>query len=226
MAGPAVRMCGSMGRMRLPPAYRVCFVCSGNICRSPMGEVILRSMLQRAGLRDRVLVDSAGTGGWHEGDAADPRTVQALRDHGYDGADHRAHEFRREWFSDRDLIVVADQGHLQDLRRWAPDALASAKVRLLREFDPAAVASGTLEVDDPYYGGAGDFDRCLTVVERACRGLVEYLGAELPEVPGQPEELEQPELPSGRRASRVPMVPTVPRVPRVPKPGKRANSAA
>jgi protein-tyrosine phosphatase len=145
-----------------------------------MGEVILRSMLRSAGLHERVLVDSAGIGGWHEGDAADPRTVRALRDHGYDGADHRARGFRREWFSDRELVVVADQGHVRDLRRRAPDAQASAKVRLLREFDPAAVASGTLEVDDPYYGDADDFDRCLMVVERACRGIVDHLGAELP----------------------------------------------
>lgn len=171
------------GRMRLAPAYRVCVICSGNICRSPMGEVILRSMLESAGLDDQVVVDSAGTGGWHEGDPADPRTVQALKDRAYDGSHHRAREFRPEWFSDRDLIVVADEGHLRDLRRWAPDAHASAKVRLLREFDPAAVESGTLDVDDPYYGGAADFDLCLTVVERACRGLLEHLGAELAAVP-------------------------------------------
>ena len=148
-----------------------------------MGEVILRSLLLSAGLDDRVVVDSAGTGGWHEGDAADPRTVRALTDHGYDGTHHRAREFRPEWFSDRDLIVVADQGHARELRRWAPDDLARAKVRLLREFDPTAVDSGTLEVDDPYYGGAERFAHCLTVVERACRGLVEHLRAELPELP-------------------------------------------
>ena len=147
-----------------------------------MGEVILRSMLERAGI-DEVVVDSAGTGGWHEGDAADPRAVRALKDHGYDGTHHQAHEFRREWFSDRDLIVAADEGHVRDLRRWAPNAHASAKVRLLREFDPTAVDSGTLEVDDPYYGGAEDFDQCLRVVERACRGIVEHLGAELAELP-------------------------------------------
>jgi protein-tyrosine phosphatase len=167
------------GRMRLAPAYRVCVICSGNICRSPMGEVVLRSMLLSAGLDDRVVVDSAGTGGWHEGDPADPRTVRALKDHGYDGTHHRAREFRPEWFSDRDLIVAADRGHVRDLRRWAPDAHAATKVRLLREFDATAVGSGTLEVDDPYYGDAEHFDRCLTVVERACRGLVEHLRAEL-----------------------------------------------
>jgi protein-tyrosine phosphatase len=170
------------GRMRLAPAYRVCVICSGNICRSPMAEVVLRSMLLHAGLGDRVVVDSAGTGGWHEGDPADPRTVRTLKDHGYDGTHHRAREFRPEWFSDRGLIVVADEGHLRDLRRWAPDAQASAKVRLLREFDPTAVESGTLEVDDPYYGDAAGFDQCLTVVERACRGLVGHLHAELAEL--------------------------------------------
>jgi len=71
-----------------------------------MGEVILRSMLGSAGLGDQVVVDSAGTGGWHEGDSADPRTVRALKEHGYDGTHHRAREFRPEWFSHRDLIVV------------------------------------------------------------------------------------------------------------------------
>jgi len=158
-----------------------------------MGEVILRSMLESAGLADRVLVDSAGTGGWHEGDGADPRTVTALKAHGYDGRHHRAREYRRQWFRARDLIVVADHGHLRDLRRWAPDHDASAKVRLLREFDRAAVESGTLEVDDPYYGDADDFDRCLTVVERACRGIVDHLLAELTEFAEHPAPPQRPE---------------------------------
>ncbi len=169
-----------------------------------MGEVILRSMLEVAGLSDRVVVDSAGTGGWHEGDPADPRTVRALQDHGYDGTRHRAQEFRPEWFSDRDLIVVADQGHVRDLRRWAPDAGSLSKIRLLREFDPAAVESGTLEVDDPYYGNAEDFDHCLSVVEGACRGLVEHLGAELAELaelaePAEPAELSDFTEPASSR---------------------------
>jgi protein-tyrosine phosphatase len=167
-----------------------------------MGEVILRSMLLSAGLGDRVVVDSAGTGGWHEGDVADPRTLHTLQDHGYDGTHHRARELRREWFSNRDLIVVADEGHLQDLRGWASDDDASAKVRLLREFDPTAVDSGTLEVDDPYFGDAADFDHCLTVVERASRGIVEHLGAALPglsEPPVLPVSAELPE-PAANRA--------------------------
>jgi len=178
------------GRMSPAPPYRVCVICSGNICRSPMGEVILRSMLDSEGLGDRVVVDSAGTGGWHEGDGADPRTVRALHDQGYDGTHHRAREFRREWFSERDLIVVADRGHLRDLRRWAPDADAAATVRLLREFDPAAVEAGTPELDDPYFGDAQGFDRCLRDVEDACRG-VEHLRAELAQQDEPAEQNEQ-----------------------------------
>ena len=168
---------------RVPPAatYRICVICSGNICRSPMGEVILTSMLRSAGFGDRVVVDSAGTGGWHEGDPADPRTVQTLKNHGYDGTHHLAREFQPEWFGARDLILAADRGHVRDLRRCAPDAAAAAKVRLLREFDPSSLNAGTLEVDDPYFGDSHDFDRCLSVVERACRGLVEGIPSRLAE---------------------------------------------
>ena len=75
--------------------------------------MILRAQLAEAGLAARVVVDSAGTGGWHEGDPADDRTLTALRAHGYDGSAHRAREFRRSWFADLDLVLVADRGHLE-----------------------------------------------------------------------------------------------------------------
>jgi protein-tyrosine phosphatase len=155
--------------------YRVLFVCSGNICRSPMAEVVTRAMLADAGLTNQVEVDSAGTGGWHVGEGADRRTVRALADHGYDGSGHRAREFEPDWYAERDLILVADHGHERQLRAWAPDEPAKEKIQLLRSFDPDAVAAGTEEVDDPWYGGAADFERCLTEVERACTGLVSWL---------------------------------------------------
>ena len=160
-------------------AYRVCFVCSGNICRSPMGEVILRALLDEAGLDGRVVVSSAGTGGWHEGEGADPRTVRTLDGHGYDGSAHVAHEFLPEWFVELDLVLAADHGHVRQVRRWAPSAADADKIRLVREFDEAAVAAGALELDDPWYGDLDGFERCLTEVEAACRGLVEHLAAEL-----------------------------------------------
>ena len=80
------------GGMRPAPAYRVCVICSGNICRSPMGEVILRSMLGSAGLGDHVVVDSVGTGGWHEGESMDRRAAAVLRDAGYDPSRHRGEQ--------------------------------------------------------------------------------------------------------------------------------------
>ena len=160
-------------------SYRICVLCSGNICRSPMGEVILRAQLAKAGLAGRVVVDSAGTGEWHQGDPADDRTLTALRGHGYDGSAHRAREFRRSWFADLDLVLVADRGHLERLREWAPTEADAAKVRLIREFDEDAVAAGTLEVDDPYFGDAADFERCLVEVQRACAGVVEHLRSTL-----------------------------------------------
>jgi protein-tyrosine phosphatase len=141
-----------------------------------MAEVITRAMLTDAGLTGEVTVDSAGTGGWHEGQGADRRTVRALADHGYDGSQHLAREFDRSWFAERDLVLVADRGHERELRAWAPDEAARARIQLLRSYDEQAVAAGALEVDDPWYGGAADFERCLVEVEQACAGLVGWLG--------------------------------------------------
>lgn len=159
--------------------YTVCFVCSGNICRSPMGEVVLRHRLDEAGLSDQVVVDSAGTGDWHVGSGADPRTVAALQASGYDGSAHRAQQFEPEWFAERDLVLVADRRHLRAVRGMGPAGVEPEHVRLLRSFDPDAVEAGTLEVDDPYYGDDAGFDRCLREVEAACDGVVEFIEQEL-----------------------------------------------
>ncbi|KUM86005.1 MULTISPECIES: low molecular weight protein-tyrosine-phosphatase [Streptomyces] len=149
--------------------YRVCFVCTGNICRSPMAESVFRARLAEAGLEDLVEVDSAGTGGWHEGDGADPRTVAVLEEHGYDGA-HTARQFQPAWFSRLDLVIALDVGHLRALRRLAPTPEDAGKVRLLRSYDPAA--GDELDVPDPYYGGLDGFEECLEMVEAASEGLL------------------------------------------------------
>ena len=149
--------------------YRVCFVCTGNICRSPMAESVFRARLAEAGLDGLVEVDSAGTGGWHEGDAADPRTVSVLEEHGYDGT-HTARQFRPSWFARLDLVIALDVGHLKALRRLAPTPEDAAKVRLLRSYDPAA--GDVLDVPDPYYGGPDGFEECLEMVEAASEGLL------------------------------------------------------
>jgi protein-tyrosine phosphatase len=150
-------------------AYRVCFVCTGNICRSPMAESVFRARVAEADLADLVEIDSAGTGDWHEGDGADPRTVSVLEEHGYD-ADHTARQFRASWFSRLDLVIALDAGHLKALRRLAPTEEDALKVRLLRSYDPAA--GDDLDVPDPYYGGPDGFEECLEMVEAASTGLL------------------------------------------------------
>ncbi|MEV5104292.1 low molecular weight protein-tyrosine-phosphatase [Streptomyces massasporeus] len=151
--------------------YRVCFVCTGNICRSPMAEIVFRARVAEAGLDELVEVDSAGTGGWHEGDGADPRTVAVLEDNGYAGG-HTARQFRSSWFSRLDLVIALDSGHLGALRRLAPTEEDAEKVRLLRSYDPAA-GDDDLDVPDPYYGGMDGFEECLEMVEAASAGLLD-----------------------------------------------------
>lgn len=165
--------------------YRVCFVCTGNICRSPMAEAVFRARIEEAGLDGAVRTDSAGTGGWHAGEPADPRTIAVLAAAGYD-YEHHARQFTADWFTRRELIVALDEGHLRDLRAMAPTERDAAKVRLLRSYDAAAVADGDLEVPDPYYGGAQGFDVCLELVESAMPGLLAEVAAEAapPTTPG------------------------------------------
>ena len=115
-------------------------VCSGNICRSPIGEVVLRAKLAEAGIDD-VQVTSSGTGRWHVGDPMDPRAAAALRRRGYDGSAHRAREFRPAWFAERDLVLAMDSGHLSALTRHG-----------------SAQLFADADVPDPYYGDEEDFD--------------------------------------------------------------------
>jgi protein-tyrosine phosphatase len=155
--------------------YRICFVCLGNICRSPIAEAVLRRLVQEAGLAGRVEVSSAGTGDWHVGEGADDRALAALVRRGYDGSAHRARQFASAWFAEHDLVIALDSSNLSDLRRLAPVGAAD-NVRLLLSFDPDATAT---DVPDPYYDDDNGFDRVVDMVEGACRGLVEELRADL-----------------------------------------------
>ena len=167
--------------MTLPPAagspYRVSMVCLGNICRSPMAEVVLRHRVDGAGLGELVDVDSGGTGSWHLGEAADPRARDALARRGYDGAAHRARQVGAAWFDERDLLLVMDEDNLRTMRRLAPDPAAAQRVVLLRSFDPLADGAGQLNVPDPYYGDEAEFDAGLDIIERSVAGLVPLLAA-------------------------------------------------
>jgi protein-tyrosine phosphatase len=158
---------------------RICFVCSGNICRSPTAEVVLRTTLAEAGRVDEVVIDSAGTGPWHAGKDMDPRARQALSRHGYQPPLHVARQFQAADFASRDLVIALDGGHvarLGQLARLAEDpADAAASISLLRSYDPVAVATGELDLRDPYYGGEPEFETTLAEIEAACTGLAALL---------------------------------------------------
>ncbi|HKF32400.1 MAG TPA: low molecular weight protein-tyrosine-phosphatase [Jatrophihabitantaceae bacterium] len=154
---------------------RVCFVCSGNICRSPTAEAVFVSMLSAAGISG-VEVDSAGTGDWHAGDDMDRRARAALVAHGYRPPRHMAKQFTVADFASRDLIVALDRGHEARLTHIAeladdPEA-AREKVVLLRSYDPSADEP---DVPDPYYDGPDGFIEVLRQIERACAGLRDRL---------------------------------------------------
>ncbi|GAB2981703.1 low molecular weight phosphotyrosine protein phosphatase [Amycolatopsis acidiphila] len=149
------------------PALHVCFVCSGNICRSPMAAVVFREHLRRDGLAGQVRVSSAGIGPWHVGEPADARALATLEQHGYDGK-HVAAQIDGEHLG-ADLLLAADAGHLRDLRRKIDDP---SRVRLLREFDPSAPEGA--EVPDPYYGGEDGFEDALAMIERTMPGLLDW----------------------------------------------------
>ena len=160
-------------------AYRICFVCTGNICRSPAAEVVVRALAERAG-RSEIAVDSAGTGNWHVGQPADPRALRALSAAGYDGQAHRARVFEPGWLRQRELIVALDRGHARLLRSWAPDDETRGRIRLLRSFDPAVAVGDDhplIDVADPYYDGDPAFTEMLQQIEAAGTGLLEHLPA-------------------------------------------------
>lgn len=152
--------------------FRLSFVCTGNICRSPMAEAVVRSLAADAGLTDALVVSSAATGDWHVGERADARTIAALAARGFDGDRHRARQFDVEWFDELDLIVAFDRGQERILRGWAPTEHDRAKVNLLLSFDPEAEA---IDVPDPYYSDPARFDAVLTMIERASAALFRQL---------------------------------------------------
>jgi protein-tyrosine phosphatase len=148
--------------------YRVCLVCLGNICRSPMAETVLRAELAAAGLDGAVVVDSAGTGDWHVGDAMDPGARAALASRGYDGSSHRARQFQPSWLARRDLILAMDARNLADLRRMArdPSRQGDGRIRLFSEVGGLTEAGGG-DIPDPWGGGADEFGHVLDLLGAA-----------------------------------------------------------
>lgn len=144
--------------------FRVVFVCTGNICRSPMAAAAFEQLAQRHGVADRLLVASAGISEYHVGETADPRTLAVLADAGYEAGAHRAKQFQARWLDDFDLVIAFDRGQERALRSLARGDEQLSKIRLLLSFDPDAAGQ---DVPDPYYSEDAFFGTVLRQIETA-----------------------------------------------------------
>ncbi len=170
-------------------------VCTGNICRSPMAEIVLQHHLAKAGLGHRVEVDSTGISSYEQGNAIDQRARAALQGRGYEVHEHRARQTRPGDIYARDLILAMTENHANSLRKMstlgtsssAPDEAESTRIRMFRSFDPevgpladlAGFVESELDLADPWYGGPDDFELCLDQIEAATPAIVEYLRARI-----------------------------------------------
>lgn len=150
----------------------VCFVCLGNICRSPTAAGLMRQLITERGLERTIEVDSAGTGSWHVGEPPDDRAREEAARRGV-VLDDVGRQFERDDFDRFDLVVAMDHDNRSALHRLAAHEGHRAKIRLLREFDPDAPAGAP--VPDPYYGGEDGFRDVFDLVETACSALLDHL---------------------------------------------------
>lgn len=150
---------------------KICFVCLGNICRSPTAEGIFQHLVDERSLNPYFEIDSAGTSAYHIGESANSKSRQIAQQRGI-SLDSKARKFVREDLSYFDLILAMDNKNLADIQRMDADCAHDQKVMRLREFDPNP---GDKEVPDPYYGGIKGFENVFDVVKRSCENLLDEL---------------------------------------------------
>ena len=151
--------------------YKICFVCLGNICRSPTAEGVFQHLVNERGLQPYFEIDSAGTSAYHVGETANSRSQQIASQHGVtlQSRARRFESFDLDYF---DLIVAMDQSNLEDIHQLDSSGKHEGKIRKLREFDPQPEDGN---VPDPYHGGIHGFENVFQIVERSCRQLLDKL---------------------------------------------------
>lgn len=161
--------------MTTPKPTRILFVCLGNICRSPMAEAILRHEANQRGMRAQVEIQSCGTGSWHIGDNADPRTIAACQARGVP-INHIARQINAPAdFNRFDLLIAMDDNNRRNLLALG---CPPAKLKLMRSYDPKFKASAEVPpVPDPYTGTASDFDDVFDMLTTSCRALLDELAS-------------------------------------------------
>ena len=157
------------------PAYKLLFVCMGNICRSPAAEGVMKHIIERDGLSSVIHIDSAGTGGWHAGNRADARMRKAADRRDYT-LTSIARQITRGDFDDFDLILIMDEQNRHDIRPFVPKNPRAQQLRLFTEF---CTEHDATEVPDPYYGGEQGFEDVLDLLDDGCEGVLRHIREEL-----------------------------------------------
>ncbi|QDW31032.1 low molecular weight phosphotyrosine protein phosphatase [Arthrobacter sp. KBS0702] len=184
--------------------YRIITVCTGNICRSPMAELMLAEAAAAAQLTG-VEVDSAGITAYEVGRPIDPRAARKLAAHSIGSELHVAREWRNDWFQSRELILALDVDHYGWLRQAAPDQASLAKIRMLRSFDPAVAGKDPLDqgIEDPWYGGHADFDITWDLIQAAVPGILGHVRAARLQPLGRQQDWQQDQAHRGSTGHRV-----------------------
>ena len=156
--------------------FSICFVCLGNICRSPLAQGVFQRLLDDEGFAAKISISSAGTGNWHVGAPPDRRMLATAKQKGIQ-LNNRAKQFLPTDFKRFDLVLAMDRDNLMELERLESPSAAKNQLKLFRSFD--AEANGNLDVPDPYYGGAAGFENVFNIVQRTCPEILEFAKSRL-----------------------------------------------
>lgn len=151
--------------------FKICFVCLGNICRSPTAEGIFQHLVNERGLQSYFYIDSAGTSAYHIGESANSRSRKVAQKHGIE-LRSKARKFTSGDLDDFDLILAMDHENLRNIRQLDTHDTFSHKIKLMRDFDPTP---GDGAVPDPYHGGMDGFQHVFDVLKRSCENLLDEL---------------------------------------------------